>query len=305
MEIIAAAGGRWQDAALELLIAGQPEAAYERADETPPDDLALDGLLAAVSANRLLGVAFYAVQSDRTGDVWPPVLAEGSPDHVSDALLEEVARRLDAENAWIGQSVLEPERASDRAKLARGGFGHIADLLLMECPLGALPRDDRGETPALQSGAFEPGRNELQFERVLAETYVGTLDCPGLDRWRTPREALVSHRLAGEHNPALWRIYCDERGDDVGLLLATAHSAESAREVVYMGVVPGARGRGFGRAMLRDALGRALEAGCRSMRLAVDARNAPARKLYAACGFVEIARRSVHARPRGGAPFRA
>ncbi|MEX0718178.1 MAG: GNAT family N-acetyltransferase [Planctomycetaceae bacterium] len=327
MEVVSAARGRWRDQALKLFIAGQPETRADSVAAGDLDDLELEGLLAAVSGDRVIGATLFVVQPDRTGHVWPPVLAgdiasspsvesapkcsgrntpADAPALVADALLADVARRLDAAGAWLGQSVVDVDRLADRAHLERNGFGHLANLVLMERSL-ELPLPDRreGSVPATRAAGYDPGRDDARIAALLGRTYEGTLDCPGLDRWRSPAEALASHRLAGEFDPDLWVIHRDSRGNDVGLLLATAHPAESAREVVYMGVVPEARGRGFGRAMLLDALGAARSARCAALRLAVDERNAPARTLYDACGFAPIGTRCVHGRPRGGGPFRA
>ncbi|MEX0702679.1 MAG: GNAT family N-acetyltransferase [Planctomycetales bacterium] len=306
MQIISAGSGRWRDPAMRMLTSGQPRSVRETVDPAELDELELGGLLAALSGSRLIGAALFVLQSDRTGHVWPPVVVSDpggtSSADVADALLAEVARRLDAEDAWLGQTVLEPDRTADREHLQRAGFGHLADLVLMERPLASpLPDIDRAR---LDATCYEPGRNDDRFAGLLRRTYVGTLDCPGLDRWRTPEEALASHRLAGEFDPHLWRIH-SLAGIDVGLLLATAHPAESAREIVYMGVVPEARGRGHGRAMLIDALRAARDSGCATIRLAVDAANVPARKLYDGMGFVATGVRCVHGRPRAGGGLRA
>ncbi|WP_376097918.1 GNAT family N-acetyltransferase [Roseomonas sp. CCTCC AB2023176] len=57
--------------------------------------------------------------------------------------------------------------------------------------------------------------------------------------------------------------------------------------VAYLAVADRARGQGLGRQLLSRAL-RALSAvpGCREIRLLVDPENGPARRLYAAMGFV-------------------
>ena len=78
------------------------------------------------------------------------------------------------------------------------------------------------------------------------------------------------------------------------MLLMNDHPAQDAWEVVYMGVAADARGCGYGRAMLIDGLHAAQNAGRQSILLAVDAQNAPANRIYAELGFIEVASRAVH-----------
>jgi ribosomal protein S18 acetylase RimI-like enzyme len=59
-------------------------------------------------------------------------------------------------------------------------------------------------------------------------------------------------------------------------------------EIVYMGVAQVARGTGVANALLFQAAQIAGQRGARSLALAVDHRNAPARRLYARWGFAEF-----------------
>jgi ribosomal-protein-alanine N-acetyltransferase len=72
-----------------------------------------------------------------------------------------------------------------------------------------------------------------------------------------------------------------------------------AADVVYLGVRPARRRRGFGRAMIRKALHAAAGEGVAEMHLAVDAENDAAFALYRQEGFVEIDRKDVYIRVRG------
>jgi len=64
-----------------------------------------------------------------------------------------------------------------------------------------------------------------------------------------------------------------------------------ALEILVVGVVPGARGRGLGRAIVREMLRRARAAGLARADLEVRASNRPAILLYASEGFVPVGRR--------------
>jgi mycothiol synthase len=82
-------------------------------------------------------------------------------------------------------------------------------------------------------------------------------------------------------------------GADLGCLLLADHPDQRIWELVYMGIVPEARGRGLGLALARQAQWRARQAGAERLVLAVDAANEPALRGYAAAGFITWDRRSV------------
>ena len=71
-------------------------------------------------------------------------------------------------------------------------------------------------------------------------------------------------------------------------------------ELVYLGVVPEARGRGIGRALLAQAMRDTAEMGLPQMGLAVDVANQPAVRLYEEAGFKEIRRRQARFIPKEG-----
>ncbi len=74
-----------------------------------------------------------------------------------------------------------------------------------------------------------------------------------------------------------------------GLVLARVAADEA--ELLTIGVLPQARRRGVGLALLRAAGGEAARLGATRLFLEVATRNAPARALYAQAGLVEVGRR--------------
>jgi ribosomal protein S18 acetylase RimI-like enzyme len=91
---------------------------------------------------------------------------------------------------------------------------------------------------------------------------------------------------------ALWRLVRYE-GADVGCLLLADHPRSRQWELMYTGINPEARGRGFGRMIIRQAQWMARSANCRRIVLAVDRANTPAVDIYESAGFVEWDRRNV------------
>jgi ribosomal protein S18 acetylase RimI-like enzyme len=65
-------------------------------------------------------------------------------------------------------------------------------------------------------------------------------------------------------------------------------------EIIYMGVVPEHRRRGFGREMLVKACNEARLGQANRLTISVDARNRPAQDLYRDFGFEPIEQRGVY-----------
>jgi len=188
------------------------------------------------------------------------------------------------------QALSSPGETLRAAAWTAGGLRHLASLDYMERPQPAdVPAALPG--PVIALVPWEAADRD-GLERLLVETYVETLDCPGLAQMRTPRDILDGHLAAGEHDPALWTI-AFRGARAVGALLLSPSAATDSVEVVYLGIVPEARGRGLGRAMLAHGMRLAAHRRERTLALAVDARNTPAVALYARSGFRTVRRREA------------
>jgi ribosomal protein S18 acetylase RimI-like enzyme len=255
------------------------------------------GLLVAWRDERLVGSILYAVQRDRTAFVWPPRTPAGDTDRaIQDALVRTLLRGVDKAAAWIAQALLDPAARDDADALDRNGFRHLTDLLFRVHTLGglSLPAETGADArPEMEIVTYEPDRDDERFARLLERTYVGTRDCPEVGERRTGADALLSHRMSGDFDPARWKLY-RVAGKDAGVVLLNAHPDHAAWEVVYVGVAHDCRGLGLCRRMMTDALVAAKQAGQSALLLAVDSRNDYASKVYDALGFVETDRKGVH-----------
>jgi len=287
--------------ALTLLFSNLPdeerdEQVAEMLDSAGLGEISLDGLLAVTDDRQMLGVVLYVLQADGTAFVWPArVRTDGEQSSLVDALIQDVCRRFDENGVWLGQCVLETDATADRAALCRNGFTHLSDLCYLQRSFNSLlPQQP---DVACEAISFSPASNRERFEKIIEQTYIGTLDCPEFHGYRTGSEALESHRLSGEFHPDRWWVFSVNQ-EDVGVLLMNDHPAKDAWEVVYMGVAPSARGKGYGRAILWHGLDEARRAGRGSVLLAVDGKNLYANNIYNGMGFIEIASRAVHVRMR-------
>jgi RimJ/RimL family protein N-acetyltransferase len=90
--------------------------------------------------------------------------------------------------------------------------------------------------------------------------------------------------------------------DDAGQIVGNAGAHERSPGVVYLGmaILPKARGRGGGRALLQAIVGHARACGAHKVELEVWIDNAPAIALYASAGFEVEGLRRNHYRRRDG-----
>lgn len=124
-----------------------------------------------------------------------------------------------------------------------------------------------------------------RFERLLGETFDGTLDCPELNGVRTHSQVLKTFligkpfRTGSSNWNTVWL-----NGQLAGCLLLTAHNRELV-ELAYMGLVPAARGKRLGNKLIEMAKRQSLLWGASMLVVAVDSRNTPALQLYQRSGF--------------------
>jgi hypothetical protein len=142
---------------------------------------------------------------------------------------------------------------------------------------------------------FEPldAHNEPRLHRVVEQSYHGTRDCPTLNGVQPIADVLEGYRATGEHRPEHWLLVCHGE-DDVGCLLLADHPRHENLELVYMGVLPDWRGRGWGLEIVRHAQRIARRLKRERLVLAVDAENRPALAMYASAGLRAWERREVY-----------
>ncbi len=259
-------------------------------------------LLAAWRGKSLVAAIWLQIQPGSVGSLWPPGLLAGEPAATALTLIDLAAAKAETTGVQLLQSLLETDSGPEAAWLKQCGFHRATDLLYLVSPRNKFPT--AAPTNEL---IFEPlveiDRSNSHFGRlaeIVERTYDGTLDCPAVQGVRSINDVLASYRAVGVFDPERWfmvRKTCSE--DDIGCLLLTDHSAQNHWELVYMGIVPEARGRGFGLEIVRHAQWLCGNSRAERLVLAVDAANTPAISAYAAAGFETWDRRSVFLRSSG------
>lgn len=222
--------------------------------------------------------------------VWPPGVAEGQRQRqIEDALLQHAIGWLRRRGVKLAQTLLGPGEAFLAAPLVRNGFAAVTRLWFMRHDLN-LPVESLDVPARLDFLPFDDG---AAFRQTLARTYVQTQDCPEVNGVRTIDEVLEGHRAQGVFDPRRWWLAVEgER--PVGVLMMTEMPESGDWEVAYMGVVPEARRRGFGREILLKSLCEARAADVPAVALSVDIRNRPAWQLYHGMGFEPFDERAVY-----------
>lgn len=250
----------------------------------------LPGLFGAYRAGLLVGAVFSQLQPGKTALVWPPRIAQGEPAQTASKLLSAACDRLADQHVCLAQVLLEADASSDVPMLRNQGFSRLADLLYLVSPEDQFPTSRPSGPLAFES--YRPA-NRDRLARVVEATYCQTLDCPRLGGVRHLEDVLAGYRATGVFDAQRWLIV-RHQDRDVGCLLLADHPEHGNWELVYMGLVVSARGRGWGVQMARQAQWRTRRAGRPRLVLAVDAANQPAIKTYAAVGFHPWDRRTAY-----------
>lgn len=273
--------------ALQLLFQYVPDsqrpAAVARAREMFATELDPGGLLVARRGGELAGATLVNLAPGAVGFVWPPQAQAGSErEALEDALVQTAISWLRSRGTRMAQALLPVADISLGLPLERHGFAHVTRLEFMRRAL--VPRTD--DLPMLLNLTFESYRPDTQecFETTLLRTYHGTQDCPELNDVRSLDEIIAGHRAQGAFDPRRWWLAMGD-GEPVGVLLTNLIPESGAWELVYMGIVAEARGRGFGAQLVGKALTEASQAGAPELTLSVDGRNLFAQRIYRRLGF--------------------
>lgn len=256
------------------------------------DPLPLSGLYLARRGDTLVGAVWAQSQPGATAVVWPPHLIPGEPDSTATVLLDVAMNLMRQRRVSLAQSLLLSDFDPGVARLKAVGFKYLAKLFYLASTHTTFPT-----LPPVSKLTFEPYReeNHLRLAATVVKTYEATRDCPALDGQRRIDDVLAGYRATGVFNPDLWLLvrYQDE---DVGCLLLADHPGADQYELVYMGLIPAARGRCFGREVVKQAQWLTELSGRPRLVLAVDADNRPALEMYRSCGFVMWNERTVYIR---------
>jgi len=190
------------------------------------------------------------------------------------------------------QALLPRDVGEDAELLVATGFGHVSDLLYLVCLAEEFPT-----TRPCTDLQFEPYAAHLhaRFAKLVEATYERSLDCPAVNGVRNVDDVLLGYRSTGYFDPERWFVV-RHRSEDIGCLILTDYPEHATWELIYLGLLPTARGRGWGVESVRHAQWLCGKSVRIRLIAAVDASNEPALQIYAAAGFQSWDRTSAYIR---------
>ncbi len=254
-------------------------------------------LLGAYRQDCLVAAVLAHIQAGRTAVAWPPRLVDGEPPETAEEILQAVCEQIGRRDVSMVHVLLETVTPGDDTVLRDAGFEPLAKLLYMFCGRDDFPGARPQETNLEKQLDFEPydPSNHDRLVRIVENTYEQTLDCPRLNDVRLIDDVLDGYRDTGEFSPSRWLIV-RHQGQDIGCLILADHPGHESTELVYMGILPTARGHGRGRQITQHAQWLTAEQNRPRLVLAVDAENQPAIEMYTSVGFRAWERRIIYAK---------
>lgn len=240
-------------------------------------ELSESGLLVARLNGVIVGAALYEVHPGNAAIAWPP----GADDPaVAAQLAGAVVERLRAAGVKQAQVLLNPAERIRASPLERAGFRFVTQLAFLARPVASesLPQSASG---LVMTPVVGP---EPRFVQTLLATYVGTLDCPELNGARSGEEILAGHEAKADRSD--WFLVSVNE-EPIGVVMFAPGPQIDMLDLSYVGLVPAARRKGYGRELVEFALRHAAQTGAAWLGLSVDVRNEPALRLYRAQGFRE------------------
>lgn len=262
-------------------------------DTEAPQGLADEPLFIARRGKQICGAAWGQRQAGNYAVFWPPRVVSSQDSRLALPLAEAVVRELDSTSVELAQSLLADPGTATIDVLQRVGFRHLAELLYMRCEAARFP-------------AVQPSSSVLKFKpyattqrgrlcQLIEQTYEQTLDCTALNGVRTIDDVVHGYQATGQFAAENW-FFVQTQGTDIGVLLLARYPQSEDYELMYLGLVPKARGQGWGKQITRFAQWIVRSRKGLRIVVAVDASNRPAVGVYNATGFDTIEKRAVFLR---------
>ena len=253
--------------------------------------IALDAMWIRVDGDdRIVQTVLAVVNPGRTAMIFSS--HPSSPQEVPSLghLINHAVGHLADQDVHLAQLLLEPDELLESQAAMAGGFSQLATLTYLQRAISkrTLPQVAQWSDDVTIEAYAEPLYDDF-LSAVLA-SYKDTLDCPKLFGLREPEDILAGHRATGKFDPSLWTLLRVDT-KPVGVVLLNPFPEQRTIELVYLGLAPVVRGRGFGRQLLRHALHLLHGRRERVVTLAVDENNAPALQIYREAGFRSELRR--------------
>jgi len=243
--------------------------------------------------------ALMVARPGRTGMMFASAVGKRRDVEPTAQVIAAAASSASADEIRLLQALVDPEADLESKAFAAAGFDELAMLAYLQ---RSVPREPSWpEEPAgVRCVAYSPALRG-QFAAALEASYEQTLDCPALRGLREIDDVLTGHQSTGQFDAAMWTLLLED-DQPMGVVLVNRLDEMQGAELVYLGLSPAARGKGYGALLVRRGLALCAEAGARTLTLAVDAANDPAVRLYRRLGFYRVARKRAWIKTVNGPP---
>jgi len=270
--------------ALELLLDDLPPAdrvmhAAQLARTLPAEQWG--GLFVAERWRKVCGVVWGQQLGGGAAMLWPPRQTTAARPETADQLVDRAVDWLRQVDVQVVQSLLPADAETDATLLQQHGFTLLPNLAYLASDAVSFPKC---EPESALSFVPVAASDELRLADLVAQTYRDTLDFPELNGLRSAAEVLEEYRSAPQYDPALWFLV-RHGSQEIGCLLLNDHADLNQLELVYVGLIPAARGKQWGQAMVRQAQWQATLRERKQILVAVSAANRPAIDMYGSTGF--------------------
>ena len=285
----------WADAACELAV--QLQQPYRSQLQTAakaarrPGKSATFHYLQAQRESRTVGVAWGQHLPGRMGQIQNVILVETETDETGQHLINALDEAFGEQGAFFSMMVLEefPTRVHQWLEISGyDSLGHV------ETCCQPLPTANWPASAAIEfvSGAEN---KRAKLISVIEATYQQSLDCPKLQELRSTDDLLNGYQGQGFIPTDGWS-FVHHDNTTVGCLLMTAFSGENYWELSYLGLIPEARGRGWGAQIVQQACSQATKGGADLLITTVDRANQPAVDIYEQLGFMTVDQNEIYAK---------
>ena len=238
--------------------------------------LPADAIWVAKDGMRLRAAAMVVPMPGRTATVTVTPPDSDTDSSLIDDLLKAIVMATQVWDIDLIQALLDPDHATAIDAHIRAGFSTLAELITMSCVLRHQHCELLPPSISLHSITDD------SLAPILESTYADTFDCPKLRGIRRTEDVIAGHRAGGAVHEDLWLMIAQEE-QPIGCALVTVSG--TCADLAYIGLIPEARNKKIGEIILKHIKTRAHAHGADRMRLAVDAKNGPALRLYQRCGL--------------------
>ena len=229
--------------------------------------------------------------------LWGPQTSgsEWDADEISHLLLTAANDHIDRRGCPLAQVLLDSTQQTEARWYATCGYDRVISLEFLVHMMApntiSMPSDSHLSQPSCKMVDYTADNHDA-FLKTLLASYEESPDCAPLGECGDPGNALADYRSVDGSEPDLWHLL-QVANRDVGCLLLRHQVEVASLEIVYLGLIPGFRGRGLGRTAIFKAMHEAKRLGCRRLTVAVDLNHVAARKLYYDLGFVSFSEKKV------------